>query len=184
MSPRKVRNSNLEALLSEVKAPLQKKPHALLGALPLTDPCWRHMAGPQQRTTVLGTRSAAIQSPRPWAAKGAKLAPSFTATDIPELSLGRRRSRGRPLRQGKAPPSRQRVPTAPADLPAQRLRAQVPAAALEPAILPGSGMPAAGPPLAGGAAASQTSPGRPRQSPARPGRKSAPPASQVRAPGR
>ena len=42
---------------------------------------WRHMAGPQQRTAVLGTRSAAIQSPRPWAAKGAKLAPSFTATD-------------------------------------------------------------------------------------------------------
>jgi|GEM_PF-6846231 len=39
------------------------------------------MAGPQQRTAVLGTRSAAIQSPRPWAAKGAKLAPSFTATD-------------------------------------------------------------------------------------------------------
>ena len=53
---------------------------------------------------------------------------------------------------------------------------------LEPALLPGSGMPAAGPSLAGGAAAGQTSPGRRRQSPARPGRTRAPPAGQVHVP--
>jgi DDE superfamily endonuclease len=40
--------------------------------------------------------------------------------------------------------------TSPADLPAQRMRTQVPAAALEPTLLPGPGMPAASPPLARG----------------------------------
>ena len=53
----------------------------------------------------------------------------------------------------------------------QRMRTQVPAAALEPTLLPGPGMPAARPPLAGGTPPGQTSPGRPRQNAACPGRK-------------
>ena len=65
------------------------------------------------------------------------------------------------------------MPTASADLPAQRVWPQVPAAALEPALLPGTGMPAAGPPVAGGTTAGQASPGRRGQSPARPGRETA-----------
>jgi len=69
-------------------------------------------------------------------------------------------------------------------MPAQRVRLQVPAAVLEPALLPRSGMPAAAQPLAGGKAAGQTSPVRRGQSPACRGGKSAPPAGQVRVPGR
>ena len=69
--------------------------------------------------------------------------------------------------------------TADADLPAQRLWTQVPATALEPALLPGSRMPAPGPALAGGAAASQTASGRCGQSPARPGTTCAPPACLI-----
>ena len=104
-------------------------------------------------------------------------------TFSPSFSLGRSTSRGRPSGYGKARLFGQRAPTAPADLPAQRVRAQVPAAVLEPALLPGSAMPAAGPTLAGGAAAGQTSPERRRQSPACPGRTRAPPAGQVRVSG-
>ena len=107
----------------------------------------------------------------------------MVSTFSPSFSLGRETSRGHSPGYGKAPPFGQRAPTASADLPAQRVRAQVPAAVLEPALLPGSGMPAAGPPLAGGTAAGQTSPGRRCQSPARPGRASAPPAGQVRVSG-
>jgi hypothetical protein len=59
------------------------------------------------------------------------------------------------------------------------MRTQVPAAVLEPTLLPGSGLPAAGAPLAGGTAAGQTSSGRRRQSSACPGRVRAPPAGQV-----
>src|SRR5207237_7165617 len=61
---------------------------------------------------------------------------------------------------------------------------EVPAAVLEPALLPGSGMPAASPPLAGGAAAGQTPPGCRSQSSARRGSTRAPPARQIRAPNR
>lgn len=52
-------------------------------------------------------------------------------------------------------------------VPAQGLWTQVPATALEPALLPGPGMPAAAPPLAGGAAAGPTASGRGRPSRAR-----------------
>jgi len=68
------------------------------------------------------------------------------------------------------------------DLPAQRLRAEVPAAALEPALLPGPRMPAAGSSLAGGAAAGQTPLGCRGQSSARRGSTCAPPARQSRVP--
>ena len=67
-------------------------------------------------------------------------------------------------------------------MPAQTLRTEVPAAALEPALLPGCGMPAAGSPLAGSAAASQTPPGCRGQSTACRGATRAPPARQIRPP--
>src|SRR5262249_49316041 len=98
----------------------------------------------------------------------------------PSCSLGSSTSRGRRSGYAKAPHFGQRAPTAPADLSPQGVWAQVPAAALEPALLPGPAIPAGGPPLAGGAASSPTSPARPGQSPACLGRKSAPSASEVR----
>ena len=48
------------------------------------------------------------------------------------------------VKEKHRPKARARRPRA-ADLPEQRVRTQVPAAALEPALLPGSGMPARGP---------------------------------------
>jgi hypothetical protein len=66
-----------------------------------------------------------------------------------------------------------------ADLPAQRVRAAVSAAVLEPAVLPRFGVPTGSPPLAGGAAAGQAPPGRRGESPARPGRAGAPRAGQI-----
>ena len=88
---------------------------------------------------------------------------------LPELSLGRSnlpwapstvKAKHRRLARARA--------TSPADLPAQRMRTQVPAATLEPALLPGPGMPARGPPLAGGSPPGQTSPGRPASKPSMP----------------
>jgi hypothetical protein len=66
----------------------------------------------------------------------------------------------------------------PADLPAQGVRAAVPAAVLESALLSGSGMPAGSPPLAGGAAAGEAPAGHRGESPARAGRAGAPRAGQ------
>lgn len=101
-------------------------------------------------------------------------------TSSPSFSLGSSTSRGRRSGYAKARQFGQRAPTAPAGLFSQGVWAPVPAAALEPALLPGPTMPAGGPPVAGGAATSPTSPACPGQSPARPGRKSAPAASEVR----
>ncbi len=79
------------------------------------------------------------------------IAPEENATNIlPGLPPGSCRSRGHPPRYSQTQPSAQSAATPPADLLSQRMRAQVPAAALEPALLPGPGMPAASPPLAGG----------------------------------
>jgi hypothetical protein len=103
------------------------------------------------------------------------------AIGSPSCSLGSSTSRGRRSGYAKAPHFGQRAPTAPADLFPQGMRAQVPAAALEPALLPVPAMPAGGPPVAGSAAASPSSPARPGQRPACPGRTSAPSARQVRA---
>jgi hypothetical protein len=100
----------------------------------------------------------------------------------PSFSLGSCRSRGYPSRYTKTQPSAQGTPTSSADLPAQRMPAQVPAAALEPALLPSPGMPAGSQALAGGSSPGSTSPGRPRQSPACPGREAAPATRQSRAP--
>ena len=69
-----------------------------------------------------------------------------------------------------------------AALLAQRVRAQVPAAVLEPALLPGSRMPARSPPLASGAATGPAPSGRPGSSPTRRSSTRAPSASQVRVP--
>lgn len=101
-------------------------------------------------------------------------------TFAPGFPLGDQTSRGHRPRYGKTPPSGQRAPVSPADLPAQRMQAQIPSAVSQPARLSGSGMPARGPPLARGAAEGQTSAGRRRQNQTRPGRESAPPASEVR----
>jgi hypothetical protein len=90
------------------------------------------------------------------------------------LSLGSSRSRGTLPVYCKVPLFFQSAATAGEDVPAQGLWAQVPAAALEPALLPGSGMLAAGSPLAGGTAAGPTAPGRCRQSRARHGGTRAP----------
>ena len=60
-------------------------------------------------------------------------APEENATNIlPELSLGSCRSRGHPSGYSQTQPSAQSAATSPADLPAQRMRTQVPAAAPEP----------------------------------------------------
>src|SRR5271165_5702748 len=101
-------------------------------------------------------------------------------TFAPGFPLGDQTSRGHRPRYGKTPPSGQRAPVSPADLPAQRMQAQIPSAVSPPALLSGSGMPARSPPLARGAAEGQTSPGRQRQNQARPAGESAPPASEVR----
>jgi hypothetical protein len=91
---------------------------------------------------------------------------------LPGLSRGSSRSRGTlPSYSQALFPC---ATTAGSDVPAQGLWAQVPATALEPALLPGSGMPAATPPLAGGAAADAAAPGRYRQSRARRGGACAP----------
>jgi len=97
----------------------------------------------------------------------------------PGFPLGDRASRGHRPRYGKTPPPGQRAPFSPADLPAQRMQAQIPSAVSQPALLSGSGMPAGSPSLARGAAEGQTSPGRRRQNQARPGREGAPSASEV-----
>src|SRR3954468_15048056 len=60
----------------------------------------------------------------------------------PSFSLGSYRSRGHSSQYAMPQPSAQNAATSPADLSAQRMRTQVPAAALEPALLPGPGMPA------------------------------------------
>src|SRR5271155_3229344 len=70
-------------------------------------------------------------------------------TSSPSFSLGSRSSRGHPPRYSQTQPSAQSAATSSADLLSQRMRAQVPATMLEPALLPGPGMPAASPPLAG-----------------------------------
>ena len=80
-------------------------------------------------------------------------------TFAPSFPLGESTSRGRLSDYGKTRLFGQSAPAAPTDLSAQRVRAQVPATVLAPALLPGSGMPAASPALAGGAAAGQTSRG-------------------------
>jgi hypothetical protein len=102
-------------------------------------------------------------------------------TSSPSCPLGSSISHGCRSEYAKARHLDQAASPAPADLSPQGVWAQVPPAALEPALLPGPAMPAGGPPLAGGAAASPTSPARRRQSPACPGRTSAPAASQVHA---
>ena len=89
-------------------------------------------------------------------------------TILPGLSPGSWRSRGTQPFYGKVPLC-QAATTAGSDVPAQRVWAQVPAPALEPAVLPGSGVFPATPPLAGGAAAGPTSPGTCRQNQARRG---------------
>ena len=93
--------------------------------------------------------------------------------------LGDRASRGHRPRYGKSSPSGQRAPTAPTDLPAQRMSTQVPTTALEPTLLPGPGMSTAGPTLASGTTPGEIPPACRRQSPARSGGESSPPASEV-----
>jgi hypothetical protein len=100
------------------------------------------------------------------------------STFSPSFSLESSRSRGHSSRYETIPPSAQRPSTAPTHLHAQRVPTQVPAAMLEPALLPGPGMPAGSPPLASGSPPGKTTPRRPRQSPACPGRETAPPARQ------
>jgi hypothetical protein len=90
-------------------------------------------------------------------------------TFSPSFSLGSCRSRGRPSRYSQRPPSAQSAATSPADLLAQGVSAQIHAAMLEPALLPGPGMPAASPPLAGDSPPGETSSRRWRQRPACPG---------------
>ena len=89
-------------------------------------------------------------------------------TFAPGFPLGDQSSRGHQPRYGKTPPSGQRAPVSPADLPAQRVQARIPRAVSQPALLSGSGMLARSPPLACGAAKGQTPQGRPRQNQARP----------------
>jgi hypothetical protein len=96
----------------------------------------------------------------------------------PSFSLGSCRSRGHPSRYARRQASAQGAPTAPAQVPAQRMPAPVPAAALEPALLPGPGLPAATPSLASGAPPGETAPEPCGQSPARPGPEGAPSARQ------
>ena len=67
------------------------------------------------------------------------------ATFSPSFSLGSCSSRGHPPRYSQTQPSAQSAATSPADLLSQRMRTQVPATMLEPALLPGPGMPAASP---------------------------------------
>ena len=100
------------------------------------------------------------------------------ATFSSSFPLGESTSRGHPSQYAMPLPSAQRAATSPADLPAQRMRTQIPAAALEPALLPGPGMPAASPPLASGPPPDSTSPRCPLQSAARPGREESPSARQ------
>ena len=71
-------------------------------------------------------------------------------TFSPSFSLGSCSSRGHPPRYSQTQPSAQSAATSPADLLSQRMRAQVPATMLEPALLPGPGMLAASPTLASG----------------------------------
>jgi len=84
--------------------------------------------------------------------------------------------------KAKVQPSCQRAPTSPARLPAQGMRPQVSAEALEPAVLPGAGVPAGSPSLAGGAAASPASPGCRGPSPTCAGGACAPSAGEACAP--
>src|SRR5271154_4896688 len=72
------------------------------------------------------------------------------ATFSPSFSLGSRSSRGHPPRYSQTQPFAQSAATSLTDLLSQRMRSQVPASTLEPALLSGLGVPARGPPLAGG----------------------------------
>src|ERR1700722_12204755 len=74
-------------------------------------------------------------------------------TFSPSFSLGSYSSRGRPPRYSKTQLSAQSAATSSADLLSQRMRAQVPATMLEPALLPGPGMPAGSTTLASGSPA-------------------------------
>lgn len=97
----------------------------------------------------------------------------------PRASLGRRPSRGFLPAYCKSPSLGQRAPPSAEELFAQGVRPQVPAAALEPAVLPGAGMPAPRPALASRPSSGRTPPGGRGQSSTRPGSTRAPPASQV-----
>lgn len=96
------------------------------------------------------------------------------AITLPGLSLGSWRSRGTQSVYCKGPLLFQGATTAGSAVPAHGLWAKIPTAALEPALLSGSGMPAAAPTLAGGAATGPATAGRCRPSRARRGGTCAP----------
>jgi hypothetical protein len=98
--------------------------------------------------------------------------------------LGVRASRGHSPGYWKASPIGQGAPASPAKVPAQRVRAQLPASLFPPALLSAPGMLARAAPLARSATAGGTSQGRQGQGPARPGGESAPPAIKGHGPGR